>query len=465
MDLEKVPFLLEAVLRNVASLVTLIADQKKLELLFRLAPDVPRQLIGDPLRLSQILLNFATNAVKFTEKGEVVISTELLEREKDTVRLRFSVRDTGVGIAPERLDAIFDSFTQADASTTRRFGGTGLGLAISKRLTQMMGGDIRVESALGKGSTFSFTARFTAAEQQDLPLRRVMGNLHGLRVLVVDDNATSRLLLEETLTAMAFRISLAENGREALACVSEACKAGNPYRLILLDWNMPGMNGTETARRIREMLTPEQTATIIMVTAFERGEILEEVRDVGIREVLTKPVSPSALFDAIAEALDFSPKPDVGVSSPQKQDQLRGARVLLAEDNSINQQVAREILQIFGVNVDMADDGEEAVKKVRSNVYDAVLMDIQMPHMDGLEAARRIRRDVTPGHLPIIAMTAHAMTGDREKSLEAGMQDHVTKPIDPEALYTTLTRWIRPPFSTSGVPKTDDPGANAPHDR
>lgn len=213
------------------------------------------------------------------------------------------------------------------------------------------------------------------------------------------------------------------------------------------------------------MLTPEQTATIIMVTAFERGEILEEVRDVGIREVLTKPVSPSALFDAIAEALDFSPEPDVGVSSPQKQDQLRGARVLLAEDNSINQQVAREILQIFGVNVDMADDGEEAVKKVRSNVYDAVLMDIQMPHMDGLEAARRIRRDVTPGHLPIIAMTAHAMTGDREKSLEAGMQDHVTKPIDPEALYTTLTRWIRPPFSTSGVPKTDDPGANAPHDR
>ncbi len=456
MEMERTPFQLEPVLQNVASLVTLNADQKGLELLFRLAPDVPPCLIGDPLRLSQVLLNFTTNAVKFTEKGEVVIAAELAAREERRALLRFSVRDTGVGIAQDRLNAVFDAFTQADASTTRRFGGTGLGLAISKRLVEMMGGEIQVESVPGRGSTFSFTAAFDISEETDVPPRSATEDLHGMRVLVVDDNATSRLLLKETLAAMAFAVALAQDGAEALRRVAEACRTGNPYRIILLDWKMPGMDGTETARRIREVMTPEQAATIIMVTAYEREEILDQIREVGIREVLTKPVSPSALFDAIAGALDFSAKNDTIEPSPRQQHQLRGVRVLLAEDNIINQQVAREILLLFGVSVDMADDGEEAVRKVRENVYDAVLMDIQMPRMDGLEAARRIRREIPPARLPIVAMTAHAMSGDREKSLAAGMQDHVTKPINPDALYATLARWVHSAPRTSPADEADD---------
>ena len=456
MEMEHPPFQLEPVLQNVASLVTLNASQKGLELLFRMDPDAPPCLIGDPLRLSQVLLNFATNAVKFTEKGEVVIAAELAAREEHRVRMRFSVRDTGVGIAQDRLNAVFDAFTQADASTTRRFGGTGLGLAISKRLVQMMGGEIHVESVPGRGSTFSFTAAFDLPEQADVPVRRVAGDLHGMRVLVVDDNATSRLLLEETLTAMAFRVTLAEDGAEALRCVAEACRAGNPYRIILLDWKMPGMDGTETARRIREVVTPEEAATIIMVTAYGREEIVKQIREIGIREVLTKPVSPSALFDAISVALDFSVKNDTMERSSPQQSRLRGARVLLAEDNLINQQVAQEILLLFGVDVDIADNGEEAVRKARENVYDAVLMDIQMSRMDGLEATRRIRREIPSARMPIIAMTAHAMSGDREKSLAAGMQDHVTKPVDPDALYATLARWIRPASPASLTDETGD---------
>ncbi|MDJ0720491.1 MAG: transporter substrate-binding domain-containing protein [Desulfobacterales bacterium] len=466
LDMEAVDFNLEDVLESLGNLVGVKASEKKdLEVLFSTGADVPRFLVGDPLRLGQVLLNLVNNAVKFTEKGEIVVSTILESRREQGVILRFTVSDTGLGISPEQQAKLFQSFSQADTSTTRKFGGTGLGLAISQRLVAMMGGDIRVESAPGKGSRFIFTARFELgaekAKKQFVPHTDLMG----MKVLVVDDNATSRNIFREMLESFSFEVSQAASGEEGLSEL-EAAPAEAPFDLVIMDWKMPNMDGIETARRIKHHRSLAVIPSIIMATAYGREEVMRQAEDAGLDGFLIKPVNASVLFDTITQS--FSPETtDVGPAGQgppaeaQGIERLAGARVLLVEDNEINQQVAKEILEGIGIAVHLADNGQEGVAAVTRGDFDAVLMDIQMPVMDGYAATREIRQDARFEHLPIIAMTAHAMAGDAEKSLAAGMNGHVTKPIDPDQLFAALQKWIEGPATPSEPPRGTAPALPA----
>jgi PAS domain S-box-containing protein len=449
LDMESTEFNLEDVLENLATLVAVKAGEKELEVLFRTGPDVPLHLVGDPLRLGQVLINLASNSVKFTQQGEIIISTRLVEQRTDQAVLEFSVRDTGIGMTSEQAAKLFQPFTQADTTTTRKFGGTGLGLSISKRLVEMMGGQIRVESAPGQGSTFTFTATFGLARQAGARLASLVGDLRGLRVLVVDDSDISRQIFSEALQSMTFDVEVAASGEEALVELDRGVDAGRTYDLVLMDYKMPGLDGIETTRRITKSARTGKAPTVIMVTAYGREEIMKQAEDAGIKGFLIKPVNQSVLLNTIMETYgrDRRRPFQLGPTPTTHRDALasiRGARLLVAEDHEINQQVAREILESAGFAVDIVCNGREALAKVLSTTYDAVLMDIQMPEMDGLEATQALRRDSRFHQLPIIAMTAHAMAGDREQSLQAGMNDHVTKPIDPDALFAVLLRWVRP---------------------
>ncbi len=451
LELESAPFNLDDVLDNLAGLITVKAHEKEaLEVLFRIGVDVPRTLVGDPLRLGQVLINLANNAVKFTEVGEIMVSTELIRADTATACLRFSVRDTGIGLTAAQTARLFESFSQADTSTTRRFGGTGLGLAICKRLVGMMGGDIRVESEPGRGSTFSFSAEFGTGRGVACRRPEAPPALRGMRVLVVDDHPTSREILREMLESFTFAVSEAASGAEGLARFA-APSDGRSYELVVIDWKMPGMDGIEAARRIKACSGRKPTP-VILVTAYGREEILRDADAAGVDGVLLKPVSPSLLFDAIMRIFS-SGRPLMSAPGPVEQtpstaERLAGARVLLVEDNEINQQVALEILRGAGLDVALAVNGREAVGRIRREVFDAVLMDVQMPVMDGYAATDEIRkweggkrkRGVPP--LPIIAMTANAMSGDSVKSIAAGMNAHITKPIDPGLLLETLVQWI-----------------------
>ena len=455
LDMESVDFGLDDVLENLTNLITVRAQEKKdLEVLFAIDPDVPRLLVGDPLRLGQVLINLANNAVKFTEAGEIVISTELLKQEDEQVTLKFSVRDTGVGLTREQIARLFQAFTQADTSTTRKFGGTGLGLTISKRLVGMMRGEIWVESEPGQGSTFIFTAVFGRGQEKDTNRFKPSPDLRGMKVLVVDDNATSREILQSILTSFSFEASLASSGEEGLTEI-ENTDDSHPYELVIMDYKMPGIDGIEAARRIKQHPHLNTIPAVIMVTNYGTEEVMEMADEAGLDGFLLKPVNPSVLFDAIMHAVgkDVSTRSLTSRGEDREVGHLqhiRGARVLLVEDNEINQQVAKEILEAAGLNVSVANNGQEAVEAVRSGAFDAVLMDVQMPVMDGYTATREIRKwedqfriPHSAFRIPIIAMTAHALTGDREKSLKAGMNDHVSKPIDPELLFRTLGKWLK----------------------
>jgi two-component system, sensor histidine kinase and response regulator len=451
LELEQIDFHLEEVLDNLANIVTMKAEEKGLEVLFRLPPNTPNNLVGDPLRLGQVLINLANNAVKFTEKGSIVISAELQEETIDTATLQFAVKDSGIGLTEEQIGRLFQSFSQADGSTTRKFGGTGLGLAICKRLVDMMGGTIRVESEPGQGSSFIFTAVLGKSEGHEEKHYLPAVDLRGLRSLVVDDNPIALSILKDALESFSFKVDTAESGQDALAAMAKATGEGAPFELVLMDWKMPGMNGIETVRRIKEIDNLSKTPQILMVTAYGREEIMREADAVGISSFLVKPVNQSVLFDTIMGIFGYESqrKSRTGygaAAKPKGLAEIRGARVLLTEDNQINQQIAVELLERAGMIVDVANNGRESLEAVQAGDYDLVLMDIQMPEMDGLEAARRIRACGKRGveNLPIVAMTAHAMTGDREKSLEAGMNDHLTKPIDPRQLMETLAKWIKP---------------------
>jgi PAS domain S-box-containing protein len=449
LDIESTEFDLEEALDNLASLVTVKAEEKGLEILFRTDSGVPLRLVGDPLRLGQVLLNLVGNAVKFTREGEIVICTKAVEVREDRAVLEFSVSDTGIGMTPEQAAKLFRPFSQADTSTTRKFGGTGLGLSICKRLVEMMGGQIEVESEPGKGSVFRFTATFGRTGKPRTRLASLVGDLRGLRVLVVDDSETSRQILTENLKSMTFEVGLAASGKEALVELDRAADSGQPYDLVLMDYKMPGMDGIEAGRRIKRGSGPRQVPTVVMVTAYGREEVMSQAEGAGFEGFLIKPVNQSLLLNTILEVFGHGGQRQLQplvaqATPPDALASIRGARLLVAEDNEINQQVAREILESAGFVVELARNGREAVEKARSGAYDAVLMDIQMPEMDGLQAAEELRRDGRFGDLPIIAMTAHAMAGDREQSLQAGMNDHVTKPIDPDALFAVLLRWVRP---------------------
>jgi len=447
LDMESTDFNLDVVLDNLANLITVKVQEKEdLELLFATAQDVPRSLVGDPLRLGQVLINLANNAVKFTDTGEIVVSTEMVRQDEDGVTLKFSVSDTGIGMTPEQLSRLFEAFSQADTSTSRKYGGTGLGLTISKRLVEMMGGEIWVESEPGEGSTFSFTAGFGLQAEREQRSFIPTPDLRGMKVLVVDDNPTSRGILQEILESFSFEVTLASSGEEGLAEVEKAPDDA-PFGLVVMDWKMPGMDGIETSRRIKEHPDLTKIPAIVLVTAYGREEIMQQAERVGLDGFLIKPVTPSVLFDTIVQALSGEAPKRVRTTQQEAREAdsmraLKGARVLLVEDNEINQQVAREILEGMGLNVSVANDGKEAVNAVQEGTYDVVLMDVQMPVMDGYEATRAIRSDPRLTGLPIIAMTAHAMAGDREKSIEAGMNDHVSKPIDPQALFRALDVWV-----------------------
>jgi PAS domain S-box-containing protein len=449
LDMESVELNLEDVLDNLATLVAVKAGEKEIEVLFRVEPGVPIHLVGDPLRLGQVLINLASNAIKFTAQGEIVVSTRLVEEREDQVVLEFAVRDTGIGMTPAQAAKLFQPFTQADTTTTRKFGGTGLGLTISKRLVEMMGGQIRVDSEPGKGSTFTFTAAFGLARKERARFASLVGDLSGLRVLVVDDSQSSRDIFVEALGSMTFDVGVAPSAEEAFVELDRAADAGRPYDLILMDYKLPGLDGIEATRQITKRPWPGQAPTVIMVTAYGREEVMKRAEDAGIKGFLIKPVNQSVLLNTIMEAYGHdwhrSHRPlSAQMVSSEAMAAIRGACLLVAEDNEINQQVAREILESVGLRVDLANNGKEAVEKVRARPYDAVLMDIQMPELDGLQAAGELRRDGRFADLPIIAMTAHAMSGDRERSLAVGMNDHVTKPIDPNTLFAVLLRWVRP---------------------
>jgi CheY-like chemotaxis protein len=392
----------------------------------------------------------ANNAVKFTEKGEIVISAELENEKTEQVILRFSVRDSGIGLTQDQITKLFEAFSQADSSITRKYGGTGLGLIISKRLVNMMGGDIQVESKPGGGSTFSFTAAFTKALEIQKERFVPPLDLRGMRVLVVDDNATSREIIKGMLESFTFKVTVAASGKEGLAKLEKTSKE-NPYELVLIDWRMPEMDGIKVSQLIKNHPRLSKIPAIILVTACGREEVMQRFQQSGLDGFMLKPISYSLLFDTIIEVFGHkvSRKPLImtkGTEEPEALKQISGAKILVAEDNEINQQVAKELLEKVGFIVTVVNNGQECVKAVAKAHYDLVLMDIQMPEMDGLEATRHIRTNSEAGieDLPIIAMTAHVMTGDREKSLEAGLNDYLPKPIDPDQLYSVLLKWIKP---------------------
>lgn len=461
LDVEEIDFQLDEVFESLSDIMIAKSSEKSLELVFRIEPDLPLDLRGDPLRLGQVLINLTGNAIKFTDKGEILVEVICLGLEEDDVRLQFNVSDTGIGMSEEQVEKLFDPFSQADTSTTRQFGGTGLGLAISKNLVELMGGEIGVRSERGQGSTFWFTLTMPRAAKVSQRMRQPTPDLRGMRVLIVDDNATARTIFAEALESMSFKCTAVHSGAAALAELSRSVsdKDEQPYKLVIMDWAMPEMDGIETIREIKKLEgLQEELPAIMTITAYGRDSVREASVSEGVAAFLVKPVNQSVLFDAIMNIFAGTDPEEKATDyrSPVSgaEVQVAGARVLLAEDNEINQQVAVELLESAGVKVDVAANGVEACRMARGRDYDAVLMDIQMPEMDGFEAAQNIREDRRLQNLPIIAMTAHALAEERDRCLAAGMNDHVAKPVDPERLFEALTRWIKPSTSPkiSSVP-------------
>ena len=440
---ESIEFELDKVLENVSNLIAEKASDKGLELIFDIEPAVvSTRLRGDPLRLGQILINFCNNAVKFTEHGEVVIRADVQETVEDSHVIKFSVSDTGIGMTEAQIERLFQAFEQADTSTTRKYGGTGLGLAISKRLAELMGGDVGVTSGLGKGSTFWFTARLGRGVVAPRP-NLLRSDLHGRRVLIIDDNSSARTVLSNMLRNMTFVADEAASGEEGIEMVRLAAERSEPYEIVFVDWQMPSLDGIETSKRILALPDLSVRPHLVMVTAYGREDVLKQAEENELENVLVKPVTSSTLFDTIVGVLHAHQEATGHVQTTPSFEiaRTRGTRVLLVEDNEINQEVAIGLLEDAAIHVDLAENGEIAVRMAQETDYDAVLMDMQMPVMDGIEATRAIRSDARFQDLPIIAMTANAMAVDREKCLKAGMNDHIGKPIDPDELFSVLLRW------------------------
>ncbi len=445
LEIEAVPFAIDGVLENLATVVQVKTQEKGLELLFNRSAEVPTIMIGDPLRVGQILVNLVNNAVKFTEKGDIIVRIELEEKQGDEVTLLCSVTDTGIGMTPEQLEKMFQSFSQADASTTRKYGGTGLGLAISKQLVEMMGGEIWVESEFEKGSTFSFRIKLREGKEARKKTFVPSHDLRQLKCLVVDDNETSREILNQYLQSFSF---IVEEEELSTVIAARAQEGDLDYELIVTDWMMPDLSGIDMAVKIRASAALQKQPKIILVSAFHGIELMEKPGAENIDKFLAKPVSPSHLFDAVMECfgkeVDSSEYRIRGQSlNADALQPINGARVLLVEDNEINQQVAFELLEQAGLNVDIANHGQEALEMVERADYDVVLMDVQMPIMDGYTATRKLREDGRYTNLPILAMTANATTEDRQKSLDAGMNAHINKPINPNDLFNALLTWVK----------------------
>ena len=447
LDMESIPFEIDTILDNLSTVVAVKAHEKGLELLFSRALDIPPILIGDSLRLGQVMVNLVNNAVKFTESGEIVVKIDIVEMDCAEAILRISVRDTGIGMTEEQLGRLFKSFSQADTSTSRKYGGTGLGLAISKQLVELMGGEIWVESEPGKGSAFIFTTKLAVGDAEGKSILATSEELRGMRALVVDDNASAREIFKNYLESFTFDVCTTENASEAIEILQEAKQ---PLHLVVMDWLMPGLNGLEAAAKIRRDIDIKEQPRIILVSADEMNTAANDPQAKHVDQILGKPVSPSNLFDTIMEIFgkDYTKSArrsrtaetiDMEALRP-----IQGANILLVEDNEINQQVASELLEHALLRVDIANHGQEAIDKLQVHVYDCVLMDVQMPVMDGFTATRKIREDERFINLPILAMTANATMEDQERCLAAGMNDHIAKPIMPQRLFETLLKWVDP---------------------
>lgn len=436
MSLERVEFDLADIVEEVGAMFARPAHAKGIELVTAIPPDLPTRLIGDPTRLRQVLANLVSNAVKFTERGEVVVSAELLHEAEDWVQLKLSVKDTGIGIAPERQSSIFESFTQADGSITRKYGGTGLGLTISRQLTELMGGTIGLHSEPGKGSTFWVEIPFQKAQSQQEPKERV--EIAGLRVLVVDDNNTNRFILREHLRSWGCEVEEIGDSQQAISAIAKGEQCG--FDIVVLDYHMPEQHGLQIAKAIRERYS-SNTCKIILLSSVGLMSS-EEVKQAGVDIWLTKPVRRSQLYNALCELVG-TPSAQAVPDLPTPERRASGVRVLLVEDNEVNRKLALRMLQRLGCSVEVATNGREAVELTAQRAYDLVLMDIQMPEMDGFEATRKIRQreQDTGKHLPIIAMTAHAMQEDREKCLAEGMDDYLSKPVKIDMLAQKIEKW------------------------
>jgi len=456
LELEYTGFYLSDVLSNVTNILAERASAKGIELRIRKTTGIPNRMIGDPFRLEQVLLNLTTNAIKFTEHGAVTVLVSYAGRTSpDSATLSFSVRDTGIGMTREQQDKLFSPFVQADGSTTRRYGGTGLGLVITKSLVNMMGGEISVKSEYNNGSNFMFTINVGLLQDDREAELSIPEEMRDMKVLIVDDSLTSRELLRDILGSFGFRVDTAASGDEAIDKLRSS-QGGDRYRLVLLDWMMHGINGTEVVRKLRSELAPDELPKVIMVTSYGMEAVQHDAEEAGVDAFLIKPVNESLIFNTLMEVYckDTHIVPDIELVTDDPgtyAGRLSGGFVLLADDSPLNQQVAMELLEQVGVRADIAHNGKEAAYKVGNSLesdgrcrYDAVLMDVQMPEMDGFEATRLIRGNPAFRDLPIIALTAHAIHGDRERCISSGMDDYITKPIDSERLYATLSKWIKP---------------------
>ncbi|MCV2369991.1 response regulator [Roseateles oligotrophus] len=468
MQLEHTEFSLQQMFDRVAAVIGLKAQDKGLELLFNTHVTVPNRLLGDPLRLSQVLINLCGNAVKFSDNGEIVVLTVSAEQLSDQqVTLRFAVRDTGIGMSEQQVAGLFKPFQQADSSITRKFGGTGLGLAISKQLVEMMGGSIGVKSRIGSGSEFAFTLRFGLAENP-LPKPGPDAMLLNLRILVVDDSANSREILQGLLNTMGYRPTLASSALGGIAALQSAEAAGEPFDLVLLDWRMPEMDGLQAAERIQK-LGLRKPPKIILVTAYDANALMPAAQALNLAGCLAKPVFEASLVAALGIAFGspLSVQDEAETQRPGGLDPLNGAvlarikgrRVLLVEDNDMNQELACTLLQdLGGMQVQIANNGQEALELLRAQRFDLVLMDVQMPVLDGLQATRVIRQDPALAGLPVIAMTAQAMSDDRARCTAAGMDDYISKPVASRELFATLAKWLPEPEPEAGAVSATAPG-------
>ncbi len=447
LNMEMVSFNLDDLLQNLVNMLGYKAEEKHLEVLFDIPQGLPETLVGDPLRLSQILINLGNNAVKFTETGEVVVRINVLSRSDDSIGLQFEIVDTGIGIAQDKLATLFHSFTQADTSTSRKFGGTGLGLAISKSLVELMGGELHCASEEGVGSRFSFELNFAISCSG--VVRMQPSEIQAMRVLVVDDNVSSREIMGSSLRSFGLLVDLVPSGSDALDALRKADMRLEPYELIVMDWKMPAMDGVETVRLIQTDHKLKVQPAVIMITAFGRDGLVDALEDVDIQGSLTKPVTPSALLDTILTVKGLNELIPLRKGSQNTDFEiavqtLAGAKVLLVEDNDINMELAVDILQKHNIHVTTAINGRLALDVLARDTFDGVLMDCQMPVMDGYEATRLIRSEKKYEGLPVLAMTANAMAGDKEKVLAVGMNDHIPKPLQRAELFSTMARWIRP---------------------
>jgi CheY-like chemotaxis protein len=459
LEIETTDFKLDEVISSVTTLTAQKAHEKGLEFLAHVAPGIPEYLLGDPLRLGQILTNFVNNSVKFTERGEIRLNIECLEHTGEKVQLKFSVRDTGIGMTREQSTKLFQPFTQADMSTTRKHGGTGLGLTICRRLVELMGGRIWLESEPGIGSTFFFTTWLGVGSATGTG-KRIPERLAQLRILIVDDNHEACEILKESLISIARQVDTVPSGKDAIAALQKQ-DATDPYDIVFMDWRMSGMDGLQTSRYIKSDETLKHQPSIVLVTAFGREEVREEAERLQLDGFLVKPVTKSMLVDTLVNV--FAPADEeTSPTSAQQQALLRGARILLAEDNEINQQIAVELLESVGASIKVANNGLEAWRILSDGPqpppFDIVLMDLQMPEMDGYQATSKLRADPRFHDLPIIAMTAHATLEERQRCIATGMNDHVSKPIDPVMLFETVARFYHPPAPSQPLSLGRPPG-------